>query len=455
MRIQDLKTVYICPDHTEKYHTRKVHMDTMLTELGFKDFTHYKSGTEAYPTCLTNAVIDILTQYSDTPVLILEDDIEWTGIKEFDFVPDADAIYLGNSRSGGHPTEPRHYGECKFMPYSATQVRITNMLSGHAILFISAAFKTSVINLLTNSQTPHDILLSRLHSHFKVIANKKPVFYQAAKFNDDMGHVERWTDVELVRPMLHLIATNKYISFLPEMTTTVYTHFFPKTLRHVVVYTNMPNPENHVRYGDPAPTIVFHYVHIEHEAWPMITLKRFHTFSGCSIDADYSFYCDVDAYFAKTLTTDLLKDTLYGTIHPGYTGTKGTVCSNPASTACIPVGENTAYFCGGFFGGSHAMFMNMSTELRSRIQTDIDNRVMADWHDESHLNWYFWKNPPAVFAYPFAITEPYTPTSDTYIVFIEKNLRGGSAMFREPPPTPKLQRFVLTSSGLRVVNISR
>jgi hypothetical protein len=63
MRIQDFKVVYICPDHNEKYHARKVHMDTMLAELGFKDIVHFKSGTEGYPKCLANANVDILTQY--------------------------------------------------------------------------------------------------------------------------------------------------------------------------------------------------------------------------------------------------------------------------------------------------------------------------------------------------------------------------------------------------------
>ena len=95
MRIQDLKTIYICPDHNEKYHARKLHMDSLLTELGFKDFTHYKSGTEAYPRCLSIATIEILKQYPNIPILLLEDDIEFNGIDEFDFVDDADAIYFG------------------------------------------------------------------------------------------------------------------------------------------------------------------------------------------------------------------------------------------------------------------------------------------------------------------------------------------------------------------------
>lgn len=458
MRIQDLKTVYICPDHNEKYHERKLHMDALLTSLGFKEFSHYKSGTDAYPKCLTDAVIDILTQHLNEPILILEDDIEWNKIDEFDFVEDADAIYLGNSRSGGHPTSNIHFDQCKFEPYSKTQVRVLNMLGGHAIIYASTPFKTVVIESLRDSTTNHDILLSRLQSSFKVLANKKPVFFQSAKFNGGTAHIEKWTDFELVTPTLHLIATNKYVSFLPEMTKSVYTHFFPKTQRHVVIYTNMPNPENYVKVEDPnAGTIMFHYVHIDHEAWPLITLKRFHRFSNCPLDVSHSFYCDVDAFFTKTLTTDMLNNSIYGTVHPGYTGGKGTVCSNPNSTSCIPAGENTVYFCGGFFGGEHTLFMKMAHELRDRIQRDLNNGVMADWHDESHLNWYFWKNPPSVLTYPFAVAEPTEPSPTTHVVFIDKSIRGGHDtirdVVRQPVRLQKPRGLVRTAGGFRLTNL--
>jgi len=456
MRIQDLKTVYICPDHNEKYHQRKLHMDSLLTSLGFNKFTHYKSGTDAYPKCLTDAVIDILRVHmNDEPLLILEDDIEFNGVGEVDIVKDADAIYIGNSRSGGHPTSNIHFDECKFEPYSDTQVRVLNMLGGHAIIYCSSAFKTAVITSLTASDTNHDILLSRLQSSFKVLGNKKPCFFQAAKFNDGIDKIEKWTDFELVSPTLHLIATNKYVSFLPEMTKSAYTHFFPKTQRHIVIYTDIPNAKDYVRIEDEnTSTIVFHYVHIDHEAWPLITLKRFHRFSKCPLNVSHSFYCDVDAFFTKTLTTDMLNDLLYGTVHPGYKGGKGTVCSNPNSTSCIPVGENAVYFCGGFFGGDHTLFMKMAHELCERIQTDLNNGVMADWHDESHLNWYFWKNPPSVLTYPFALAEPTNPFPTTHVVFIDKSIRGGHDTLRDiPRPLQKQRGLVRTAGGFRLTNL--
>jgi hypothetical protein len=200
MKIVDLKTVYICPDHNEKYHTRKVYMDNMLNTLGFKNFTHYKSSTDNYPTCLTKATIDILENNLNTPVLILEDDIEWTGIKELNLNSNVnvDAIYLGLSKSAGHPTDNIHLGNSIFEYWSDNQVRIINMLSTHAILYISKRYKEAVIESLKHNMLFHqDVVISRLQTKFNVLANKKCVFYQSHRFNDGKMHEENGTKINL------------------------------------------------------------------------------------------------------------------------------------------------------------------------------------------------------------------------------------------------------------------
>ena len=137
MKITDFKVVYICPDHNEKYHTRKLHMDSLLTSMGFKDIIHFKSGTESYPDCLGIAIKDILTMYMEEPFLLLEDDIESINYINFDYVENADAIYFGLSKWKGSFIKNIDDGPAEFQPYSINQVRILNMLSGHAILFIS------------------------------------------------------------------------------------------------------------------------------------------------------------------------------------------------------------------------------------------------------------------------------------------------------------------------------
>ena len=198
MKLQDIVVVFICPDHNKKYHERRLHVESMLKRIGCKHVIHYRSGTENYPACLMEAEIEILESYMNTPVLIVEDDIEFTGVDVFEFIPEADAIYFGISRSAGHPTENKDEGESVVLPYSDSQVRVINMLTTHAILYISPAYKRAVIQLFNQYKGVkyyNDVLLSRLQPHFLVLANKKPSFYQAAKFNKGM-HEENWTKIE-------------------------------------------------------------------------------------------------------------------------------------------------------------------------------------------------------------------------------------------------------------------
>jgi hypothetical protein len=185
-RLQDVKTYYICPDHNDKYHTRKLHMDALLATMEFTNFHHYKSGTEAYPACLNNAIIDILQQNMDEPVLILEDDVECSGALDFAMPDDVDAIYFGLSISAGSETDNVHYGPAKLAGWSETQARILNMLGGHAILYVSRAYKDRVIKAFqAHAGTRHntDVLMSRLHKDYLILANRKPAFWQSNRFN--------------------------------------------------------------------------------------------------------------------------------------------------------------------------------------------------------------------------------------------------------------------------------
>jgi hypothetical protein len=199
MRIQDIKTIFICPDHNPKYSQRKIHMETMLRRLGFTDITHYKSGTEKYPDCLSIATIDILKKHIDTPVLILEDDVEFTGVDEFIMDTRADAIYFGISRDGGSKTINLCEGSSQFVPWSSTQSRVMNMLTAHAILYISPQYKQAIINTLSSHLGQayyNDVLIARLQPDYIVLANKKPSFYQSHRFNICM-HQENQTKFEL------------------------------------------------------------------------------------------------------------------------------------------------------------------------------------------------------------------------------------------------------------------
>jgi hypothetical protein len=417
MRIQDLKVVYICPDHNEKYHARKVHMDIMLGELGFKDVVHFKSGTEGYPRCLANANVEVLSRYLDEPVLLLEDDVEFTGVDEFEFVEDADAIYFGLSLCAGHPTLDVNRGFSVYSKYTDTQDRIHNMLGTHAILYISKVYKQAVIERLKTVVGHTDVAIARMQPNFKILANKKPSFFQSDKFNPP-DHNNLYTKFELTDVALHLIATNKYTQFLDRIVKSAKNYFFPALRRHIVIYSDDMLVVKRLELAHP--TIEFHFRPIHHELWPFVTLRRFEYFSSMKLDVDYSFYIDVDSEFIGELDNSFLPQWFAGTEHP-LPKQEGSTEKNPASRACVPTNVET-YFCGGFFGGHQNHFMHVSTLLAGRIQDDMNRRVMATWHDESHLNWYLYHHKPSTIFYkPFAVAESYTTVKpDSKILFLDK-----------------------------------
>lgn len=232
--------------------------------------------------------------------------------------------------------------------------------------------------------------------------------------------------------LLNLIATNKYISFLDVICPSIEGLFFPESEVTVLVHSNLDLPEGLEKYT----RIKFAKNHIEHENWPFTTLKRFHYFLGPEdllLNHDYCFYIDVDSMFIKSISESLLPESgMIGTIHPCLFNGPGTPDRNPHCTAYIPPGVNNRYFCGGFFGGSSAEFIEMSKKIRDNIDKDLSNGIIAVWHDESHLNRYFFDNPPSVVLdHPFAVAENLTQVQDSSgVLFLDKSTRGGHDFFR-------------------------
>jgi hypothetical protein len=192
MHLKDIPVVYICPDHNEKYHARKEHTEALLRTIGFTSITHHKSGTEAYPACLATATIDILKQHlDDMPVLILEDDVDmYCPLNEdtvIEFPPLTDAFYLGMSKHAGHPTENSHLGNAKVDRIGPAYLRILNMLSTHAIVYVSRRYKEAVIQALTTvpAGTHTDVAISRLQPHHFVFSLRHPLLYQSGSLGND------------------------------------------------------------------------------------------------------------------------------------------------------------------------------------------------------------------------------------------------------------------------------
>ena len=202
--VKDMPVIFISPDHNEKYRARKLKTESLLQKIGFSDITHFKSNLE-YPKCLADATIEILESHlDDKPILVVEDDIGWTGVVDIDIPENVDAIYLGNSIWASHPTLETNVAYCQLGEYSKSQLRVFNMLGAHAVLYISRRYKEKVIYQLKNHlQYFSDIAISRIQKDFLVLTNKIPVFFQDEDVNRSITNVsfEKTNGILSIKPI--------------------------------------------------------------------------------------------------------------------------------------------------------------------------------------------------------------------------------------------------------------
>jgi histo-blood group ABO system transferase len=201
-------------------------------------------------------------------------------------------------------------------------------------------------------------------------------------------------DVRTVRTALIVIATGDlYRKHAHKLIASAHQFFVP---HDVVLFTDKPEEFEG-----------FKPITIPDLGFPRATLLRYHMIHAASArlqSFDYIFYSDADMLFVAPISgEELFSDGITATEHPGYTGLRGTPELNPLSKAYCPYIRT--YFCGGFNGGTSAAFLAMAGTLRTAIDIDTKNNIMAIWHDESHLNRYLYDHPPArilnpSFCYP-------------------------------------------------------
>ena len=191
---------------------------------------------------------------------------------------------------------------------------------------------------------------------------------------------------------LLIVATGKYIQFVEPLIKSAEKHFCTNHDVTFFVFTDGKAPE-----GD---TILSIYQ--KRLGWPYDTMMRFEMYAKrkemlCGMD--YIFACDSDMLFVDEVGDEILGDRV-ATLHPGYLGTAGTPERRSISKACIPYGKNKQYFCGGFYGGKAEEFLKMAEICSRNIQDDLNKSIIAAWHDESHLNRYFFDNEPTIILSP-------------------------------------------------------
>jgi histo-blood group ABO system transferase len=182
---------------------------------------------------------------------------------------------------------------------------------------------------------------------------------------------------------LIVIATNKYLEFIPQLIESVEKNFLTNHNIEIFLFTNQP-------FAGPVTIIP-----TDHRSWPWMTLGRYHLIQQLKnySKKDYYYYIDADM-----LVIDNVGDEIFGkrvaAIHGKFKKKPGNFDRNPQSLAYVPPEITNPYFCGGFQGGSN--YLHDAEELARRIDIDYNNGIIALWHDESHWNKFLLDHPADV-----------------------------------------------------------
>jgi len=220
------------------------------------------------------------------------------------------------------------------------------------------------------------------------------------------------------------IATNKYLQFVEKLYEDISEKFCPGAEISCLLFTDHEIEES----GD---NVRVHY--IDHEPWPMPTLKRYNYFvkeKDFILEHDYCFYFDADMRIDEVVEMDEVCRDLVATRH-GYQSlmdpSSQSFDRNPKSLACVPLDEKTVtYYAGGFNGGKTEVFMGMAETIAERVNKDLEKNVVALWHDESHMNRYLIDTPPTLDLDPtYCYAEEFIGTNYPYkpgkIIALKKN----------------------------------
>ena len=216
------------------------------------------------------------------------------------------------------------------------------------------------------------------------------------------------------------IATNKYINFLPNLYSGAEKNFLPEHEVEYILFTNMDFQVNGCKRK-------INTVKIDHREWPYMTLHRYKFFTQASdllSKYDYIFYSDVDMSFVSTIKEEILVE-LLAVQHPGYFNRPKEAFSyerNMRSTAGMKYEDGQFYYAGGFNGGESKHFLKMSEILDKNIDKDEEEKIIAKWHDESHLNKYLWLNKPKkILSCFYCWPEQFGMNPEVRIVALNKN----------------------------------
>lgn len=196
-----------------------------------------------------------------------------------------------------------------------------------------------------------------------------------------------------------LIATGKYKQFVRSIIEGAGTYFLPD---HNLTFCLFSDQEYNIHYSEGNK--YFNGTYLPHRTdaksfiippykFPQATLYRykiFHEHREQLKKCDYLFYMDVDMAVVDTVGDEILGSDLTAVLHPGYYANNGWGSPNnrQESKSFVPIEYRKAYYAGGFQGGTAQEYLTACATLSHTVEADEAVGIMAEWHDETHWNFY-------------------------------------------------------------------
>ena len=182
-------------------------------------------------------------------------------------------------------------------------------------------------------------------------------------------------------------------AYLKTFLTSAEKHFMPGLPVTYYVFTDLPEKIPKIEL---APQRTLKVIPVEkHSRWQDISMMRMRTISEAiekEISHRFVFCFDVDQEFKGRFGSEALGDSV-ALLHAHYyklPKEKFTYDRNPKSKAYMETGD--FYYHAAIFGGLSENVKKLADACYLSIMEDKVNNVEALWHDESHLNKYFWLN---------------------------------------------------------------
>ena len=213
---------------------------------------------------------------------------------------------------------------------------------------------------------------------------------------------------------LVIMATGKYIQFVEPLVKSAEKYFCTDDNVTYFIFTDQ----------EPVPLPNTVYIYQDRLGWPYDTMNRYHTYyKNLEVfeTQDYLFASDADMLFVSDVGREILGERV-ATIHPGFINKRGTYETRIKSKAYVSRDEGKYYFAGGFYGGSKKEFLHIIKTNSDNIDRDLNQGIIAVWHDESHWNRYCIDYPPTVILSPsYCYPESWCLNYQKKLLALDKN----------------------------------